>query len=55
MHRTTALVRKKGSLENVDLVVSDLPEPGENKVQIYFQTSRRMELRSKSLIFGPRL
>ncbi|APY24967.1 alcohol dehydrogenase, catalytic domain, GroES-like protein [Leptospira borgpetersenii str. Noumea 25] len=34
MQRTIALVRKKGSLENVRLETETLPEPGENEVQI---------------------
>ncbi|EMO53035.1 synaptic vesicle VAT-1 family membrane protein [Leptospira noguchii] len=34
MQRTIALVRKKGSLENVSLETETLPEPNENEVQI---------------------
>ncbi|XDD50512.1 medium chain dehydrogenase/reductase family protein [Leptospira sp. WS92.C1] len=34
MQRTIALVRKKGSLENVELIAETLPEPAENEVQI---------------------
>ncbi|EMJ87295.1 MULTISPECIES: synaptic vesicle VAT-1 family membrane protein [Leptospira] len=34
MQRTIALVRKKGSLENVNLETETLPEPDENEVQI---------------------
>ncbi|MBM9499972.1 zinc-binding dehydrogenase [Leptospira sp. 201903071] len=34
MQRTIALVRKKGSLENVELISEVLPEPSENEVQV---------------------
>ncbi|EMJ79714.1 hypothetical protein LEP1GSC016_3603 [Leptospira borgpetersenii serovar Hardjo-bovis str. Sponselee] len=44
MQRTIALVRKKGSLENVRLETETLPEPGENEVQI--------EVHSIGLNFG---